>query len=96
MQGWEAGVFICFKENLPSPIPGARAHLEYIPFADSNLGLMWTGGVGLWVVLALALMWDKSAYPRALWTDILKCYLNLFLNKQYIYMVPSLKGTVES
>lgn len=77
----EAGVVICFKEKLPSPVPGAGVHLEYIPFADSNLGLMWTREVGLGVVLALALRWDKSAYPRALWTDILKCYLNLFLNK---------------
>ena len=62
----EAGVVICFKEKLPSPVPGARAHLEYIPFADSNLRLMGTGGVGLWVLLALALRWDKSAYPGAL------------------------------
>ena len=28
----EAGVFICLKENLPSPVAGARAYLEYIPF----------------------------------------------------------------
>lgn len=74
----ETGVVICFKEKLPSPVPGARAHLEYSPFADSNLRLMGTRGVGLWVVLALALRWDKSAFPRALGMDILKCYLNLF------------------
>ena len=60
----EAGVFICFKENLPFPVLGARTYLEYIPFANPNLRLTPAGGVGLWVVLALAFRWDKSACPR--------------------------------